>query len=65
MVAEPYELIGVVHLVRPTGDRADDLPALRKALSDASPGELFQHTVQHRLRFPSAQTSARLQSAEP
>lgn len=50
----PYELVGVVHLLRPTGGHADDLESLRKALAGASPGELFQHTVQHRLRFPSA-----------
>jgi hypothetical protein len=50
----PLELSGVVHLLRPVGARADDVPSLRKALASASAGELFQHTVLHRLRFPSA-----------
>lgn len=49
-----YELVGVVHLLRPTGRQAEDLDSLRRQLAEASPGELFQHTVQHRLRFPSA-----------
>ena len=49
-----YELVGVVHLLRPTGRQAEDLESLRRNLAEASAGELFQHTVQHRLRFPSA-----------
>ena len=56
--AGPLELSGVVHLLRPAGARADDVPSLKKALAAATPGELFQHTVLHRLRFPSAREPA-------
>lgn len=50
----PLELAGVVHLLRPAGARAHDIETLRRAVASATPGELFQHTVLQRLRFPSA-----------
>jgi len=45
-----FELIGVVHLVRPTGVRAHDLESLREALDRAPDSALFYHAVHPRLR---------------
>jgi hypothetical protein len=46
----PFELIGVVHLVRPTGVRAHDLDSLLQALDRAPDSALFYHAVHPRLR---------------
>jgi hypothetical protein len=45
-----FELIGVVHLVRPTGVRAHDLDSLLSGLDRAPDSALFYHVVHPRLR---------------
>ncbi len=47
-----FELQGVVHLVRPTGLRAQNLEELRKRIADAPERSLFFHTRQCQLRDP-------------
>ncbi len=51
---ETYELLSVVHLVRPTGERARDLEQLRAGIARASHAALFHHTLQCQLRDPAA-----------
>jgi hypothetical protein len=56
-VSEPrvtFELESVVHLVRPTGERARDLEQLRAGIAGASFATLFHHTLQCQLRDPAA-----------
>ncbi|MBI1795746.1 MAG: hypothetical protein HY076_02310 [Candidatus Eisenbacteria bacterium] len=48
----PFELMSVIHLVRPAGDRAGDLEALRAGIARAEPATLFYHALQHPLRRP-------------
>jgi hypothetical protein len=48
--AEPLELLGVAHLVRPTRLRACNLEELRHAIGVATDATLFHHTVQYALR---------------
>src|SRR4029077_17906784 len=47
---DAFALIGVVHLVRPTGVRAHDLESLLLGLDRAPESALFYHVVLPRLR---------------
>jgi hypothetical protein len=47
-----FELFGVVHLVRPTLQRAATLDELREGIVQADPASLFHHGVQFQLRIP-------------
>jgi hypothetical protein len=51
---DAFELIGVVHLVRPTGVRAHDLESLLAGIERAPDSALFYHTVHPRLRHAAA-----------
>ena len=51
---DTFELIGVVHLVRPTGVRAHDLESLLEGIERAPDSALFYHTVHPRLRHAGA-----------
>jgi len=51
---DAFELIGAVHLVRPTGVRAHDLESLLLGLDRAPDSALFYHTVHPRLRHAGA-----------
>jgi hypothetical protein len=50
-VAMPFELLGVVHLVRPAGRTAHTLEALRAGIADATVASLFMHVRQPLLRY--------------
>lgn len=50
----PFELLSVVHLVRPAGRTARNLEELRQGIAQASPTTLFLHAIQHQLRHPAA-----------
>ncbi len=49
-----FELVSVVHLVRPTGARARNLEGLRAGIAAAAPDCLFYHACQYVLRFHDA-----------
>jgi hypothetical protein len=49
-----FELLSVVHLVRPAGARARNLESLRLWIAEATAATLFYHTVQCPLRHPHA-----------
>lgn len=49
---EPFELMSVVHLVRPTGRRAHNLEELRAGIAECSATTLFLHSHEHQLRVP-------------
>jgi hypothetical protein len=51
-VTEPFELTGVVHLVRPVGERLGDLASLRAALNRLPERALFHHTRSRLLQTP-------------
>ncbi len=51
----PFDLSGVVHLVRPAGLHAHDLEDLRACIAGAPAPALFNHTVQCLLRHPEAE----------
>jgi hypothetical protein len=53
-LAAPFELFGVVHLVRPAGFDARNLEELRAGLDRASPSTLFHHAFEGMLRHPSS-----------
>jgi len=50
-----YELRSVVHLVRPTGARAQNLEELRAGIVDAPDRSLFFHARHHQLRHPASE----------
>ena len=50
----PFELFGVVHLVRPAGFSARNLEELRAGLERATPTTLFYHAYEPTLRHPTA-----------
>jgi len=54
-MAEPFELVGVVHLLRPAGRTAHHLEALRLGIAEASAQTLFNHALGPQLRHPSAE----------
>jgi hypothetical protein len=51
-VSEPFELTGVVHLVRPVGERLGDLASLRASLNRLPERALFHHTRARLLQTP-------------
>ena len=51
----PFELVGVVHLVRPAGIEVHDLEELRQALERVPERSLFHHTAGRLLRHPSSE----------
>jgi hypothetical protein len=51
-VTEPFELTGVVHLVRPVGERLGDLASLRTSLNRLPERALFHHTRYRLLQTP-------------
>ena len=52
MTLGPFELVSVVHLVRPSGHRAGNLEELRVGIERADAASLFYHTIQGPLRQP-------------
>ena len=54
-MTEPFELIGVVHLVRPAGMTAHHLEGLRAGISAATSHTLLHHAFGPQLRHPSAE----------
>lgn len=48
----PFELLSVVHLIRPIGEQAHDLESLRAGIARADAATLFLHTIQCPLRLP-------------
>jgi hypothetical protein len=48
----PFELVSVVHLVRPSGHRASNLEELRIGVERADAASLFYHAIQAPLRRP-------------
>lgn len=55
----PFELRGVVHLLRPWGTPAHDLEQLRQGVVAAGAEVIFRHAVQYRLRHPVAEEQPR------
>jgi len=53
-VSHAFELQTVAHLMRPWGKPARNLEQLRSGLASAPDDVIFHHTVQYRLRHPSA-----------
>lgn len=51
-MSESFELLSVVHLVRPAGRSAHHLEALREGIAQATPSTLFLHSHHHRNRHP-------------
>jgi hypothetical protein len=49
---DTFELMSVIHLVRPVGEQAGDLEALRAGIARADTATLFYHTLQCPLRMP-------------
>jgi hypothetical protein len=49
---ELFELLSVVHLVRPAGRVARDLDELLRGIRECSAASLFYHSHQHQLRHP-------------
>src|SRR5262245_3357111 len=52
---DTFELISVIHLVRPAGERATDLETLRAGIARAEAATLFYHTLQCPMRWPDAE----------
>jgi hypothetical protein len=48
----PFELLSVVHLIRPIGEHAHDLEGLRAGIARADDASLFLHAIQRPLRRP-------------
>lgn len=55
MSREPFELSGVVHLVRPAGIEVSDLEQMRVALERVPERSLFHHTASRLLRHPASE----------
>ena len=57
MSADPFDLTGAVHLVRPAGPRAANLEELWRVVDEAEAPALFLHTALARLRVATAEVA--------
>jgi hypothetical protein len=53
--SDTFELMSVIHLVRPAGERAGDLEQLRAGIARVDAATLFYHTLQCPMRWPESE----------